>query len=210
MTPDCESSPTVAILSLLDAYQESHQKGSASLKDTIWNLTKARQSKRVLLSTNNTVLAATDVREELRPRAVLMRVKEVSGKQEEIDVPVLTVVDPLVQKEESSRSEQQQHEPDLVPEGPTNEGLRQRKNATPKESDQLKWTVEKNVDEGMQQLTEEERLERMDPLSLFGGGLNPPSLRVAQLKARETLNAFIQAANVKRVLEMKLKEEQGH
>jgi hypothetical protein len=84
-------------------------------------------------------------------------------------------------------------------------GLRQRKknaqtatatgqNKTEEETS--KWTEEvpsQNVKLTPEQL-EEEKLRTANPLDLFGG-LPPPSLRVAQIEAREALAKYVEAAN---------------
>ena len=82
-------------------------------------------------------------------------------------------------------------------------GLRQRKknvqtgagqNKTEEET--RKWTEEvpsQNVKLTPEQL-EEEKLRTANPLDLFGG-LPPPSLRVAQIEAREALAKYVEAAN---------------
>ena len=82
-------------------------------------------------------------------------------------------------------------------------GLRQRKknvqttagqNKTEEETG--KWTEEvppQNVKLTPEQL-EEEKLRTASPLDLFGG-LPPPSLRAAQIEAREALAKYVEAAN---------------
>lgn len=87
-------------------------------------------------------------------------------------------------------------------------GLRQRKknvppsgqNARDKEDgndEKSKWTEE--IPSQGNKLTpeelEEEKLRTANPLDLFGG-LPPPSLRAAQVKAREALVKYVEAANV--------------
>ena len=87
-------------------------------------------------------------------------------------------------------------------------GLRQRKkNASPsgqntKENEdgtneKSQWTEE--IPSETTQLTpeelEEEKLRTANPLDLFGG-LPPPSLRAAQVQAREALVKYVEAANV--------------
>ena len=87
-------------------------------------------------------------------------------------------------------------------------GLRQRKKNVPasgqntrdKEDGNVeknKWTEE--IPSETNKLTpeelEEEKLRTANPLDLFGG-LPPPSLRAAQVKAREALVKYVEAANV--------------
>ena len=82
-------------------------------------------------------------------------------------------------------------------------GLRQRKKTAQtatgrnkKEEETGKWTEEvppQNVKLTPEQL-EEEMLRTANPLDLFGG-LPPPSLRAAQIEAREALAKYVEAAN---------------
>lgn len=82
-------------------------------------------------------------------------------------------------------------------------GLRQRKKTAQtatgrnkKEEGTGKWTEEvppQNVKLTPEQL-EEEKLRTANPLDLFGG-LPPPSLRAAQIEAREALAKYVEAAN---------------
>ena len=79
-------------------------------------------------------------------------------------------------------------------------GLRQRKKApknrpnnagTGKKSE---WSEETPLAALTEEELEEEKLRNANPLDLFGG-LPPPSLRAAQVKAREALASYLQAAN---------------
>ena len=82
-------------------------------------------------------------------------------------------------------------------------GLRQRKKnvqtaagRNKKEEETGKWTEEvppQNVKLTPEQL-EAEKLRTANPLDLFGG-LPPPSLRAAQIEAREALAKYVEAAN---------------
>lgn len=83
-------------------------------------------------------------------------------------------------------------------------GLRQRKKTAQtaagrnkkEEEETGKWTEEvppQNVKLTPEQL-EEEKLRTANPLDLFGG-LPPPSLRAAQIEAREALAKYVEAAN---------------
>ena len=82
-------------------------------------------------------------------------------------------------------------------------GLRQRKKTAQtatgrnkKEEETGKWTEEvppQNVKLTPEKL-EEEKLRAANPLDLFGG-LPPPSLRAAQIEAREALAKYVEAAN---------------
>ena len=83
-------------------------------------------------------------------------------------------------------------------------GLRQRKKnvqtgtgqTKTEEEQSSKWTEEvpsHNVKLTPEQL-EEEKLRTANPLDLFGG-LPPPSLRAAQIEAREALAKYVEAAN---------------
>jgi len=83
-------------------------------------------------------------------------------------------------------------------------GLRQRKNtpktnATPSNSTaaaqgKSEWSEETPPAVLTGEEMEEEKLRNADPIDLFGG-LPPPSLRVAQVKAREALASYVEAAN---------------
>ena len=104
-------------------------------------------------------------------------------------------------------------------------GLRQRKKSSSKaatgatttttttasESPTAAWTIIQEEDYGGGGGDDEEtRLRKVDPLELFGGGLNPRTLRVAQQEARQALEVYVRAANLKRAIEFELKQQSSN
>jgi hypothetical protein len=157
-------------LRALEDYSRTHEEGNTLLRKSVWNITKARQSKNGLTSLTSNCLKADDVREDLIARFVVNE-----------DFWLVDVIE--VGKENASAP------PALVAEADT--GLRQRKakNATTggvagaaKESE---WKVETHNQEPKQLIA--------DPIDLFGG-LPPRQLKEAQQQAKEALAKYVLAA----------------
>lgn len=186
----------VEVLSLLDSYQSEHEEATSLLKKAVWNLTKARHSKKSFMSVDS-LLVADDVREEVRPRVVLIDTSEepaVKGSAGDNTMTrPFTTADPihLIESMKENQSTQSRNVVDA--------GLRQRKNNETK-SLSTSWTVEQH-----EFYDEEARLSRIDPLDLFGGGLNPRELKIAQENARKSLESFVKVANLKIAIDRSLK-----
>lgn len=167
------------------------------MKSAVWNLTKARHTKKSFMSLDS-LLVADDVREEIRPRVVLVETKEEVGTRHDEDdaktTPYFKTADPI-QLIENMKENQSSISPNVL-----NEGLRQRKNET--KSLSTEWTVEQH-----EFFDEEARLSRIDPLELFGGGLNPRALKIAQENARKSLESYVKAANLKIAMDRKLESK---
>lgn len=187
----------VDILSLLDFYQHEHEEATSLLKKALWSLTKARHSKKSFMSVD-TLLVADDVREEVRPRVVLIDASEdpefsVKGNQEEDrTIRYFATADPI-HLIESMKENQSTPSLNVV-----DEGLRQRKNET--KALPTAWTVEQH-----EFYDEEARLSRIDPLDLFGGSLSARELKIAQEKARKSLESYVKVANLKIAIDRSLK-----
>jgi hypothetical protein len=216
------TSQTVTVLSLLDAYQEAHEEASCHWKDAMWNLTRARRSKCSgggLMSQTDSLFSASNVRQELRPRAVLMtsdqeptllddddddtKKKKENNTKDDVSLLLFTVEDPVeVQKQQAQRETNNDEDKTmLASESSTTSGLRHRKQAADDGNKTLPtWTVEvleENDDE-------EARLRQVDPLELISGGFSPGELKVAQANARKALDGYVRAAALKQVLERHL------
>jgi hypothetical protein len=217
-----QPSPVLTVLSLLDTYAAKHEQGNDFQKQSFWNLHKARHRKsaRGLLA-NNTVQASC-VREELRAQTFLLRQKE-DGTIETDNEPDLVhdddenenskqaprfvLVNAVEQKHEAEKENSAAATASSSATSTTNAaaGLRNRKKTssqqTPvvaqakddKDDAKTKWTEEEPVTEP---LDEEGRLLAADPLLLFGGGLPPRELMVAQSQAKEALAMYVEAANL--------------
>jgi len=90
----------------------------------------------------------------------------------------------------------------------TTTGLRQRKNKTNNNesngpsmtsTETMKMEPVVGQEEAEEDLDEEERLWQRDPLELFGG-IRPHDLKLAQQRAKEALDSYIQAANLAAII----------
>ncbi|GAX09277.1 hypothetical protein FisN_17Lh024 [Fistulifera solaris] len=138
----------------------------------------------------DSILVAGDVREEVRPRVVLIAASETDDKS---PCSFITA-DPIHLIESMKENQSNPQSRNAV-----DEGLRQRKNNNANKS--TMWTVEQH-----EYYDEEARLSRIDPLDLFGGSLNPRELKIAQENARKGLVAYVKAANLKINIDRKLKQ----
>ncbi len=179
----------VEVLSLLDLYQHEHEEATGHFKKALWNLSKARHSKKSFMSVDS-LLVADDVREEVRPRVVL-----VSASEKDDKTPCsFTTADPIHLIESMKENQSNPQSRNTV-----DEGLRQRKNNN--ETKSTVWTVEQH-----EYYDEEARLSRIDPLDLFGGSLNPRELKIAQENARKSLEIYVKAANLGIDMDRRLKQ----
>jgi hypothetical protein len=199
----------LTVLSLLDTYAAVHGSGNTAWKKSQWNLYKARHYKSSacgLLAASDG-LKATDVREELRARAVLRQENAVEPKlvddqvddddkgKDSLAAPRFVLVDAVEQKQEqekenaattatSSSTTQDASAP----------GLRNRKTSQKKpmqEDSKKEWKQDDDEQD------DEDRLwQEADPLLLFGGGLSPRELLTAQTQAKEALARYVEAANL--------------
>lgn len=196
----------VEILSLLEIYQREHDEAASLLKKAVWNLTKARHSKKSFMSVDS-LIVADDVREEVRPRVVLIdasekpKVKGGTPRQDQDKDNTIThcfaTADPINLIESMKENQSSQASQNVV-----DEGLRQRKinKETKSQHSTTAWTVEQH-----EFYDEEARLSRIDPLDLFGGSLNPRELKIAQENARKSLESFVKCANLKIAIDQSLK-----
>jgi hypothetical protein len=223
--PKQQPSPSVlTVLSLLDTYAVVHEQGNTFQKQSFWNLHKARHRKTAGLLAENTVQASY-VREELRARTILLKENKDGTVETEPDLvddddnkknsrlteapKRFVLVDAVEQKREAEKENAATattpSETSTTNDNAAAAGLRNRKKASSQqtpvvgqaadESDaNTKWTVEEQ--EADEVLDEEARLTAADPLLLFGGGLPPRELLVAQKEAKEALAKYVEAANL--------------
>ena len=187
----------VEVLSLLESYQHEHEEAASLLKKAVWNLTKARHSKKSFMSVDS-LLVADDVREEVRPRVVLIDASEdpaIKGSSRQGDT---TATRPFATADPINLIESMKENQSTPSRNVVDAGLRQRKNNETK-SLSTSWTVEQH-----EFYDEEARLSRIDPLELFGGGLNPRELKIAQEHARKSLESFVKVANLKIAIDRSL------
>ena len=189
--------PITDLIVHLDSYMQSHISASSSLKSAIWDLNKARRQRGRNAMTVVKAYSALDVREELRAQSLVECMKGEPLLQDEDDESKKTLVDigdlfvlRCVGHSKGDKS--------IVTTKDTIEtdGIRQRKiveksniNNDVKGSNKSEWSEEIHIDE------KEEQLLHMDPLELFGGGLVPRDLKLAQKHAKECLASYVAAAN---------------
>lgn len=151
--------PLVDVITCLDSYNNSHSKGSSSLKSTIWNISIARRQKGGLGVGYN--YSAADVREELRAHAILECSEEpVLGDEDtkpEKDSINHEEVGSFVLHFGGMPSKKAEHENNTVLESSDGYGLRQRKGKESK-------TIEKEWTEITFKDEQEEKLRKVDPL----------------------------------------------
>eukprot|EP00956_Cyclotella_meneghiniana_P031663 scaffold83778_cov73-Cyclotella_meneghiniana.AAC.9 len=164
-----EQTPTLTLLTLLHQYTALHSSATTNLKDTYWNLTKARQKRGFQAGGGGfggVEYSVEDVREDLRALVVLDENNQLhfdGGKA----------------LREKSSIDLGKKETD---------GLRRRGNVSSEDTKQEseKWTEEV--------LDGEEKLQSIDPLTLFG--VPPASLRVAQARSRDAIAYYVEVANL--------------
>jgi hypothetical protein len=192
----------VTVLSLLDDYATHQEKGNAALKQSLWNLYKARHFKSgqigVLASDG---FQASDVREELRARVVLRDslpdlVDERTDKSTiDKEMPRFVLVDTVLERQ--SKKGNTAATQDSSAQLAAAFGLRNRKatdqnkNNKTDSTKQKEWSVEMEATP----LSEEDRLLAANPLELFGA-MPPRELYKAQEQAKQALQAYVAAANL--------------
>ena len=203
MTTD---TPAIDLIVHLESYTESHISASSSLKSAVWDLNKARRQRGRNLMTIGTAFSALDIREELRAQTYVEYLREEPPLEDEDGLRKYSCG---TQGSYVLRSYIQLKENDLSADVKNNqsEGIRQRrskKEVKPQSSTAGKWSEENFKDE------EEEKLRSTNPLDLFGGGLVPRDLKLAQKHAKESLASYIAAANevaaIMRLIEGKLEK----
>lgn len=163
-----EQTPTITLLTLLHQYTALHSSATTNLKDTYWNLTKARQKRGFQAGGGGfggLEYSVQDVREDLRALVVL-------------DEENRLHFDGVKSLREQSSIDLGKKETD---------GLRRRGgNASSEDTKQEseKWTEEI--------LDGEEKLRLADPLTLFG--VPPASLRAAQARSRDAIAYYVEVA----------------
>ena len=224
------SSSRVTILSLLDAYCQTHESGAKSQKACTWQLTKARQNKGRRGALVDGVLLAENVREELRATKILKKhdniikigetepslLKEDDGEKtlktttsltlgEMTPVRLFSLVDALEYEKELAAN---QNKKDDNVGTETTSGLRRRKGGNDKDNEAIEnndpkndWTVVDNNDS--EAMEKEERLRKADPLDLFGA-MPPQELRNAQKEAKRALEYYVGAANLLAAIQERL------
>lgn len=214
-------SKAVRILSYLEAYEQRQQEAQVVWKRAQWNLTKAKQRKGV---TAMDALTAVNVREELRPRCVLLVEENINNKEADLvdeeaeerspspasppcntHRPHFRLVDPIEQarleKERIQKADAAAAAAKADTSGSTKDSsLRNRKAAGKEEAST--WTVT-NHEDADNLVDEETKLRAVDPLDLFG--FPTRELRQAQQDARRAVEVYMEAANLLLALQAELK-----
>lgn len=204
-------SAPLKVLSLLDAYEERQQEAQKLWKKSQWNLTKAKQSK----GSANAV-TATNVREELRPRCVLVKddipklVKDEDKKKSSSSssaLPYFRVVDP-VEHEQLDKENAATASPPAAAAAATDDnhtsGLRNRKAKESSSETKKEWIVTQEEDNSNLVIDEETRLRSLDPIDLFG--LPTRELRLAKQEAQRAVALYVEAANLLLSLQQEMKK----
>ncbi|GKY93459.1 hypothetical protein MPSEU_000313400 [Mayamaea pseudoterrestris] len=197
MSPSSTATPTLDTLLLLDAYQSAQLQGNASLKASMWSLTKARREK--------PGIGASDVRLDLEP---ILRMKESLKEepclvQEQFSLINVTQKDPL-EKENAAATP-------TIPSATSTAAIGDNENTTGLRNRHSKSDYSTKNDETKPSMTKEELLpvddtpaasSIPDPLQLLGGALPPRDLFAAQAQAKQALESYIQAANLIQQMQM--------
>ena len=209
----------LAVLVDLAEYSTASTAGCEALKSSLWQLTKLRRKQNRGMLTMEETFHADQIREELRARTVVRDRTEPTLMYDDDDddhasprgmtlpewekVAVLQAR-ALADKENTASATTTTTASSTTLSG----GLRQRmKTGTNDAASELKSTNDKaattatrtqDPDKNMMvqdpMLDEEEMLLQRDPLDLFAG-VRPGDLKLAQKKAEEALDFYIQAAN---------------
>lgn len=197
-----DSSPSVInLLSVLDAYVTCHTNGDQSIKSSFFNITKARRLQGGCIDSEemSAYYSACHVREELlRARAIVACDPNV-GEQD--DTFTLSLDGGLKMSENHSSVLVDEGEGlalDNVLDPEQQGGLRRRKKELSSSSSSQpqkdsEWTTVQEIQQ--KECVEEEKLQNLDPVSLFGG-FAPPALKDAQKNAKEALSSYVEAANL--------------
>jgi hypothetical protein len=222
-------SKAVRILSYLEAYEQRQQEAQVVWKRAQWNLTKAKQRKGV---TAMDALTAVNVREELRPRCVLLVEENINNKEADLvdeeaeerspspasppcntHRPHFRLVDPIEQarleKERIQKADAAAAAAAVAAKADTSgstkdSSLRNRKVTANAagKEEASTWTVT-NHEDADNLVDEETKLRAVDPLDLFG--FPTRELRQAQQDARRAVEVYMEAANLLLALQAELK-----
>lgn len=188
-------SAKLKVLTLLEAYEERQHEAQKIWKKSQWNLTKAKQSKGSAYA-----LTATDLREDLRPRCVLVEaipeIAEEGVSKEDSTVPHFRVVDP-VEHEQLDKENTTREDGTAGLGAEKNESVLRNRKAKEPES-KKEWTVT----EDSEFMDEETKLRSIDPIELFG--LPTRELRQAKQEAQRALALYVEAANFMLALQQEL------
>lgn len=183
------------ILTLVQAYCDAHDTADDQLQQAVWNLTKARRSSRSFAAAlPSTDFSASSIRHELSARTRVVR----------DDDSVFRAVDPKAAPELQDVATNVQDYPLLVPEDSVlSSGVRQRKGKVEATSTTT-MIMEHISTESSSSPTIPTASE--EALLILAGSLPPRELRIAQEKARRSLDSYIQAATLMAALQQRLGE----
>jgi len=209
MTSSQSQSSRLHALTILDAYSKSRETGDQQFKSTMWNLTKARRNK----SDGAVSIQASHVREDLRARAV---VKERSDDAMRRDYGQFCLVDAFEELEKENNASKIAGGASVSTVSSSTSGLRNRKNTSSSASDVVAESQDKknssknNMMKVEYALTGDERLQRADPLELFGGAFASRDLKAAQQQAKASLESYVRAANLLLLLQQQIPNQDKH
>jgi hypothetical protein len=196
---------TVELLTLVQAYCQIHEEADEHLQEAVWSLTKARRASRsfAALPSISTDMTAASVRHDLSARTVVDVVDRTS-----IGVTsCFRCFDPKLPPPPPNQCDDGSlpHEDDegiMVVDG----GLRQRKGKT-KTAASVKATETMVMDSpaSIDKVVSAEE----EALMILGGSLPPRDLRVAQERARKSLDEYVRAATLVAALQKRLRQA-GH
>lgn len=227
VTAMAAATPATDLLILLHRYDALHRTASSELKASFWDLAKARRGRAYQTSVAGGIgFSADDVREELRPRALLEWKDGRDGDEGDGRAA------PELVEESDRGGESKGRGSGFMLHLDGMDGVRDRRRAVPNDAaarhekageqdglrrrkgkgegpkskhDDAKWIAENHAADKFAE--EEARLRRADPLELFG--VPPPALREAQAKSRSAVAHYVEVANLAREMAELMNRERG-
>jgi hypothetical protein len=199
------SATAVELLTLVQAYCQVHEEADEHLQEAVWNLTKARRASRsfAALPSISTDMTAASVRHDLSARTAVVAV--VDDRTSLGVTSCFRCFDPKLppppnQCDDGSRQHDEDDDGIMVVDG----GLRHRKGKT-KTAASLKATEKTMVMDSPGSIDKVVSAKE-ESLMILGGSLPPRDLRVAQERARKSLDEYVRAATLVAALQQRLRQ----
>jgi hypothetical protein len=198
---------TVELLTLVQAYCQVHEEADEHLQEAVWNLTKARRASRsfAALPSTSTDMTAASVRHDLNARTAVEMVDRGSiGVTNFFRCFDPKLPPPSNQCDDGSLQHDNDDDGIMVMDG----GLRQRKGKTTAGAAAAKATEKTMVMDSPASIDKVVSAEE-EALMILGGSLPPRDLRVAQERARKSLEEYVRSATLVAALQQRLRQA-GH
>jgi len=203
---DLSSCSRLELLLLVDAFSKRHLTGQHAQRQACWDLQKARRQKARESLTFSNDISAMLIREELRAHVIVERVDgeepylaEEREQQQQQDKPDAKSGSQgsfkPTWKLKSTKQSATEKPKDVVLETTTSldkentAGLRNRKGSSTTPNKPKMYKTEEEIP-----MNEDGILKIVDPINLFGA-FPPRDLRSSQKNAKESIEAYIDAAN---------------